>query len=148
MAVVALLGGCLETAVKDTGQSDLPLGNAPTTDLYQPLNSTQVELFLRDSTLSHRSDEVRWHVYVGADGSLTGVARDRANKTLNRTRGRWDVDAEGVLCRQWDSNWGGGETGCAQVYQRGDSYVFVPPGSTPSQGIERRRSPGDAFNIL
>ncbi|MEL6769043.1 MAG: hypothetical protein AAFP17_17830 [Pseudomonadota bacterium] len=154
MLTLALLGalaltGCKLPAVVDSeAASSLPEGAPITETTRLALSGTEIEIYLRDSTLSHRSEDLRWHVYVGADGSLTGLARARDGSQVQRARGRWEVSPEGLLCRQWEGDWGGGLSGCATVFQYGNEYAFVPQGADPEEQIRRRRTPGDSEGIL
>lgn len=143
------MGACkLPTVAAGASESDLPQGEALSEEPRMELNPTEIEIFLRDSTLSHQSDDIRWHVYLGPDGTLTGMARGRDRRQIQRARGRWEVTPEGLLCRQWEGAWGGGTSGCARVFQEGSDFVFVPQGAEFDDQIRRRRSPGDAENIL
>ncbi|MEM6943218.1 MAG: hypothetical protein AAF416_07785 [Pseudomonadota bacterium] len=147
-AGLALAACDLPQVVDGTDDGSLPEGEAITESPRAALNPTEIEVFLRDSTLSHQSDELVWHVYLGRDGSLTGLARGEDGRQVQRARGRWEVTEDGFLCRQWDGSWGGGASGCAQVYQFGTDFVFVVPGATIEDGIRRRRTPGDSQNVL
>ncbi|MEM6355914.1 MAG: hypothetical protein AAF844_09535 [Pseudomonadota bacterium] len=146
-----LLTGCkLPTVVESDDGAALPESGpiSVTETQREALNGTEIEIFLRDSTLSHRTDEIRWHVYLGRDGSLTGLARSRDGSQVQRARGRWQVSPQGLLCSEWDSNWGGGDSGCATVYQYGSDYAFVPQGADPDTQVRRRRTPGDSEGVL
>ncbi|MEL6210604.1 MAG: hypothetical protein AAFR44_10575 [Pseudomonadota bacterium] len=146
--VLALAGCKIPTVVDSTEASGLPEGEPISETTRVALSGTEVEIYLRNSTLSHKSEDLRWHVYVGADGSLTGLARARDGSQVQRARGRWEVSPEGLLCRQWEGDWGGGRSGCATVYQYGSEYAFVPQGADPEEQIRRLRTPGDSEGIL
>lgn len=118
-----------------------------------PLTSAEISIYLTDSTLSHVGDDRVWHVYLGRGGMLVGLARSR-DGAGERNRGQWSVregDAgAGVICRQWERDWGGGTQGCATVYRYGNEYVFIPEGAAdrPEDGIRRTRSPGDSEKVV
>ncbi|MEO1533398.1 MAG: hypothetical protein AAFU72_14610, partial [Pseudomonadota bacterium] len=80
--------------VDSTEASGLPEGEPISETTRVALSGTEVEIYLRNSTLSHKSEDLRWHVYVGADGSLTGLARARDGSQVQRARGRLEVSPE------------------------------------------------------
>lgn len=114
-----------------------------------PLNAAEIRAYLTDTTLSHQGETRRWHVYLGKDGTLSGLSvTNKGGK--ERARGLWEVTPEGEICRQWLNDWGGGENGCAKVYQYGKEYVFEPvDASAPGEKAELRRTrrAGDPFKI-
>lgn len=118
-----------------------------------PLTAAEIEIYLTDSTLSHVGAERLWHVYVGRNGELVGQSRTK-DGAVERNRGQWSIRGGGPsgasICRQWEMDWGGGESGCATVYRFGTEFVFVPEGASGSSGddIRRTRTPGDTYNII
>ncbi|MDT8345521.1 MAG: hypothetical protein RQ752_13945 [Thermohalobaculum sp.] len=117
-----------------------------------PLTAAEIRIYLADATLSHAGARRVWHVYLGADGTLTGLALADDGGS-ERNRGAWSVREDGgsgLICRQWQQDWAEGASGCATVYRFGADFVFVPEGSgqTPADDIRRTRSPGDRYKVL
>ncbi|MEO1468248.1 MAG: hypothetical protein AAFV86_04270 [Pseudomonadota bacterium] len=149
LAVAAmLLAGC-EDGIKNS-EGD-PLFGSTVPDLVDrpisPLSPAEIELFLRDSTLSYEGENRTWHIYIHEDGTLHGLSVT-PDGGQERSRGVWNVNERGEMCRVWASDWGEGQKGCAKVYRFNTDYVFAPEGTEIEDGIRRSRSPGDPFKIL
>lgn len=113
-----------------------------------PLNAAQIRAYLSNSTLSHQGEKRIWHIYLDPDGRLWGLS-ETEDGGKERARGSWEVKPSGLICRQWDSDWGGGKSGCAEVYQYGNEYVFAAAGSADGgqKEFRRTREPGDPYKI-
>jgi len=112
------------------------------------LTAAEVEIYLRNSTLSHAGETRDWHVYLAEDGTLRGVGLGREDRSRETARGVWRVTPDGLICRQWDGDWGGGLAGCARVYRYGDEYVFVADGAEgEAQEVRRTRRPGNVQKL-
>ena len=113
-----------------------------------PLTAAEIRLFLRETTLTHQGETRRWHVYLREDGTMSGLAVGLEDETRERSNGTWRVTDEGLFCRQWESDWGGGRSGCAEVFRFGKDYVFLPPDAGPdAEGHRRRRAPGNTMGL-
>ena len=64
-----------------------------------------------------------------------------------RPGGQGEVTGDGQFCRRWENDWGGGDTGCAEVYKYGNTYLFRS--LSPVAGIEviRTRRPGNPLGL-
>ena len=142
VAAGLLVGACDNTVNKPNEFAKRPDLVTREEDELPSLSAAEVRIFLSDSTLSHQGESRRWHVYLREDGSMTGIST--ALKTRDRyeqRHGRWFVLEDGQICREWDSDWGGGEIGCANVTREGSVYTFV---STDDTDGEPSRSSGRA----
>ena len=147
LAAALALAACASDSVEDPNpvatDSDIVSRGA------DPLTAAEIRLYLRDSTLTHVGETRDWHVYLSPDGQLSGVGIGRDDEGRLRSRGTWTAvsdGADGLICRRWDSDWGGGLEGCATVYKYGDDYVFVQrggPEGEPPREIRRTRRPGN-----
>ncbi|MEM8792961.1 MAG: hypothetical protein AAGE80_15180 [Pseudomonadota bacterium] len=117
-----------------------------------PLTAKEIEIFLRDSTLMHEGEKRVWVVYISETGELRGLSTDKATQGIERAKGSWEIRPDGHICREWDTDWGGGTRGCAKVYRYGKNYLFVGEGSTVEEEREgestlRLRFPGNPQNL-
>lgn len=112
---------------------------------FPPLGPAEVRIFLTNSTLRHAGKTRVWTVYLAADGSMSGLATAKDGKGgQERARGRWEVLEDGRFCRDWDGDWGEGDSGCALIYKEGETYRFVAEGEDPRKGgLRRTRLPGN-----
>ncbi|MEM6488710.1 MAG: hypothetical protein AAF677_10675 [Pseudomonadota bacterium] len=149
VVTLGLAAGCSEqsSVVSESEGGSIESGEDVVDRPIAPLTAAEVTLFLGDSTLSHRGEERTWHVYFGKDGGLYGLSTTEAGGS-ERARGRWSVEDDGRLCRDWTNDWGARLNGCAEVYRFGRTYVFVADGQEIEQGLRRERSPGDSQRIL
>ena len=110
------------------------------------LSAAEIKVYLSNSTLSHQGNKRKWHIYLGDDGTLRGLS-ETEDGGKERARGTWKATPEGLICRQWDNDWGGGQNGCAKVYQYGNEYVFAATDATKSgqKEFRRTREPGDPY---
>lgn len=145
LVLAGLVSGCSESIENPrpvARDGDIVERGAP------PLSAAEVRLYLRDSTLSFEGETRVWHTYLREDGSMTGVAIGKDDRSVERVNGRWEVQPDGLFCRTWENDWDGG-TGCAEVYRFGDDYLFVH--RTGAQGEEteyrRTRKPGNPANL-
>ncbi|MBK0400674.1 hypothetical protein H0I76_15860 [Limibaculum sp. M0105] len=148
----AMLAGCTTSDL--TPEEDRIVQSADVVSRgTPPLTAAEISIYLTDSTLSHVGEKRLWHVYIGPDGGLYGLAKSQDGAT-ERNRGQWSVrdngTGGGLLCRQWERDWGSGMMGCATVYRFGNEYVFIPEGvvEKPEDGIRRTRSPGDSQRVI
>lgn len=151
-AAALLLAGSVATGCSDGIEDPNPAATgadivARGTD---PLTAAEIRIYLRDSTLTHTGETRDWHVYLAPEGALFGLGVNREDRSEVRATGRWTVVEDGLLCREWDNDWGGGIAGCARVYRYGEDYVFVArsaaEGEEPRE-IRRTRRAGNTRNF-
>ncbi|MEM1344160.1 MAG: hypothetical protein AAGI34_06215 [Pseudomonadota bacterium] len=116
MATLPLLGAC-----------EQPREGPPTSEELgvPPLSAAEARIFLRDATLTFETEERTRYLYLREDGSMSGRSVDPKTKGADQASGFWQVDEDGLLCREWSNGWERGASGCAKVYRFGDNYLFV-----------------------
>ncbi|WP_285671267.1 hypothetical protein [Paralimibaculum aggregatum] len=141
------LAACTDPDFYDTGvpvtsgtkaEEEVPLG---------ALTAAEVRLYLRDSTLIHRTDDETWSIYVSEDGSLRGIVETNAAESAStQASGSWEVTEDGLFCRQWSGRWDPDDTGCASITRTGEVYAFTPvePGG---RAYRRLRKPGNTKGL-
>ncbi|MEM7671342.1 MAG: hypothetical protein AAF317_19830, partial [Pseudomonadota bacterium] len=78
---------------------------------------------MTDSTFRIDGDGWIWHGFFADDGTMRGkTVWDDGDKS---GAGTWEVSADGMFCRDWDNDWGGGEYGCAALYREDDKITYV-----------------------
>jgi hypothetical protein len=116
-----------------------------------PLTAAEIEIYLRNSTLQHAGEARSWSVYLDPTGVMHGLSvekeADARGRGQERARGTWEVLPEGLFCRRWQNDWAGGDLGCAQVYKRGDSDLFVSEVAGERREIRRTRRPGNPLGL-
>ncbi|MEM9043089.1 MAG: hypothetical protein AAGC81_00220 [Pseudomonadota bacterium] len=153
LALLGLLVACENPQTADSLGFDDKAPDAP--DLVDrgvpALTAKEIEIFLRDSTLMHEGETRVWVVYVGETGELRGLSTDKETQGIEKAKGSWEIRPDGHMCREWDTDWGGGTRGCAKVYRYGKNYLFVAEGETVEQQegreILRLRFPGNPQNL-
>ena len=140
------LGACSGDATLSS-----PFGeDGPDTAGTDPLTAAQIRLFLQDSTLTEAGEERDRHIYLAPDGRLFGAAVGRRDRSRREVRGTWTVIEDGLLCRDWQTDWAGDRPGCDRVYRFGDAYLFVSRntgGNEQRREIRRTRRPGNVQKL-
>lgn len=152
-------GAALATiALVATACADGPLGGGapeetalsgravPETVDVAPLAASEIEVFLRDATLTRISDGQPFHLYLTASGGMVIGGTDTATGGTLRARGGWSVAPEGRLCIDWSQPWPGIVAGCYSVYRYDSDYVLEPRDGGAARRFTRR--PGDAESLL
>lgn len=115
-----------------------------------PLSGAEIAAYFKNSTLVHQGEARLWQVYLDEDGTMRGLSRLlEAEGGQERALGSWEATSDGFFCRQWANDWAGGKRHCAEVYQRGNDYLFVEKDSDVDGGEEttRTRKPGNPENL-
>ncbi|MEO1458924.1 MAG: hypothetical protein AAFV49_15400 [Pseudomonadota bacterium] len=87
LAALTSLAGCFESNIQPKSEDGQQRGSDIVSRDIPPLTAAQIEIFLRNSTLSHRGNERVWHVFLQEGGALIGVGRVKGGGQ-ERTRGR------------------------------------------------------------
>ncbi len=140
--LAATLVGCTDQDFYDDAPP--PNSGGPKIEEGLYLSSAEVQIYLSDSTLTHRDDERTWTVYIDPTGELRGIAETLGpNTALVRARGNWTVLGDGRVCREWNEGWDTRDAGCGFVRQEGNIYNFVPVEEPDATPLRRRREPGN-----
>lgn len=150
--LAAMLAGCETADLTPPEQKIVTSNDQIVSRGPRPLTAAEIRIYLANSTLSHVDGDRTWHVYLLQDGEMIGQSTTK-DGAIERNRGTWSVRSEGesgLICRQWEQDWGGGRSGCAKVYQYGNEFEFAPEGAADgvSDGIRRTRTPGDSYGVV
>lgn len=106
-----------------------------------PLTGAEIAAYFKNSTLVHRGETRLWEVYLDEDGAMRGRSTVLKQEGGRETAfGSWEATDDGLFCRQWSNDWAGGERHCAEVFQRGNDYLFVERGGSPDGELETKRT--------
>lgn len=154
LAALLVLGAC------DTSVIGKPEPNVSDRDLdsdgVPPMTAAEISIYLGGSTMVHEGEDRVWYVYLEPDGRLAGLSEFKGSGATERAHGTWSTRPEGLLCRQWDSAWGGGVSGCARVYQFRDEFMFIMTSgevddpdnkARQSETHRRKRVPGNPKSL-
>ncbi len=114
LLVASLLAACQSPTDSDPSES------------LQPLAAAEIGQALVGNTLS-RSGGSFWRQwdYVAvhrADGTMTGRVSFSGGEEV--VSGVWEIAPDGLYCRTWENDWGGGKRGCFRASRGGESLVF------------------------
>ncbi|MEM9060055.1 MAG: hypothetical protein AAGD13_06295 [Pseudomonadota bacterium] len=142
---LALLAGC--DGIRGSDQVGAPEATVKSGDLVDrglpALTGPQIQIYLKGSTLFHEGSSRAWYVYLNEDGSMVGLSELLDGSGSERATGSWNVTEDDRVCSQWNSDWRGGEFGCATVYREGDVYVFVRADDGSGDELRRQRLAGN-----
>ena len=107
---VSSLWGCASTAERMAKKG------------IEPLTADELRTTLPGNSVYERGDTWEYTGYLRSDGTLFGRSWwDGGEETAT---GKWEITDEGLYCRDWDNDWGGGGYGCLRMYRDGDKIVY------------------------
>lgn len=119
IAGVGLVGACAASTAKAPPSPGQP--EAPETAVQ--LSADEIRKLFSGVTIRREGGGWVWYGYYAPDGSLRGRAEWTGGGQTGT--GHWEISEDGLLCREWDNNWGGGGYGCSRIYRYGDQIIQV-----------------------
>ncbi len=116
VAAILVLAGC-ETRGQEQDYEQMLRDRG-----FTQLSGPEITAALTGNTARMEEPGWVWFGYYAASGVVTG--RSVTDGGIKEGRGRWEVNGEGLLCRDWENDWGGGY-GCRAIYRKDEMYAYA-----------------------
>ena len=87
-----------------------------------PMTADQLEATFPGNTAYIKGSGWEWAGYYADDGTIRG--RSWWSGGEETATASYEITDDGLICRDWDNNWGSGGYGCSRYYQDGDKIVY------------------------
>ena len=135
VAVCLFLFGCTSTAEQMAEKG------------IEPMTAAEIREAFTGNSAYIKGPDWEYTGYYNPDGTLIGRSWwQGGEETATAT---WEIKDDGLLCRDWDNDWGGGGYGCARMYRDGENIVYdnVSGSAGKYPSLTLTLSEGNAFNL-
>jgi len=88
----------------------------------EPMTAAEIRETISGNSLYLKGPYYEYAGYFKPDGTL--IDRVWWNGGEETSTGIWEIKDEGLICRNWENDWGGGGYGCSHWYRDGENIVF------------------------